>query len=108
MPAPLIITPAAVQAIREVMESQSVPEGYCLRVGMRGGGCGGMSYLLGFDSRKETDLEYEVDGLPVIIERAHSMYVLGMEIDWHEDADQRGFVFNNPKERVSTVEEDRG
>lgn len=99
MAAPLLITEKAAQAIREVMDGQGVPAEYRLRVGMRGGGCGGMSYLLGFDEKKENDIEYVVDGIPVLIDRAHSMYVLGMEIDWHEDEAQRGFVFNNPNER---------
>ena len=91
-----MITEKARQAIVEVIESQKVPENYYLRVGMRGGGCGGMSYLLGFDEKRENDLRYEVEGLTVLIDRSHSMYVLGMEIDWHEDEHQRGFVFNNP------------
>ena len=94
----LTITEKAGQAIREVMETQKVPDNYFLRVGMRGGGCGGMGYILGFDEKRENDLRYEVDGLTVVIDRAHSMYVLGMEIDWHEDEHQKGFVFNNPRE----------
>lgn len=100
-PAPLTITDRAFAAIREVIASQKVSEEYGLRVGMRGGGCGGMSYLLGFDQKKESDLEYELRGLPIFIDRSHSMYVLGMEIDWHEDEHQRGFVFNNPREKVA-------
>lgn len=99
MTTPLLITEKAAEAIRTVMAGENVPENYCLRVGMRGGGCGGMSYLLGFDAKKENDIEYEVDGIPVLVDRAHSMYVLGMEIDWHEDESQQGFVFNNPKEK---------
>ena len=104
LPSAMTITEAAKAAILEVMESQKVPANYCLRVGMRGGGCGGMSYLLGFDEQKDTDLTYVVAGLSVVVDRAHSMYVLGMEIDWHEDEHQKGFVFNNPAERKSTPE----
>jgi iron-sulfur cluster assembly protein len=97
----LTITPAAASAIQAVMQGESVPAGYCLRVGVRGGGpaCASVSYLLGFDAQKESDLSYEVDGIPVVIDRAQSMYVLGMEIDWFEDETQRGFVFNNPSQR---------
>lgn len=100
-PSPLTITDMAADAIRAVMQGESVPTGYCLRVGVRGGGpsCASVSYLLGFDSKKEGDLTYEVDGIPVVIDRAQSMYVLGMEIDWYEDENQRGFVFNNPSQR---------
>lgn len=83
------------------MSGESVPNGYFLRVGIRaaGIGCAGVSYILGFDSQKDGDLVYEVDGIPVVIDPKHSMYVMGMEIDWHEDENQRGFVFNNPQKR---------
>lgn len=101
IPAAITITDEAANAIKAVMQGENVPKDYRLRVGVRGGGpaCASVSYLLGFDSKKETDLEYEVDGIPVVIDRAQSMYVLGMEIDWHEDESQRGFVFNNPSLR---------
>jgi iron-sulfur cluster assembly protein len=97
----IFITPLAVKAIQEVMHGENVPPDYRLRVGVRRGGlaCASVSYLLGFDSRRDSDLEYEVEGIPVLIDRAQSMYVLGMEIDWYEDEDQKGFVFNNPSQR---------
>lgn len=100
-PPVLTITPRAAAAIKQVMQGESVPAGYCLRVGVRGGGpaCASVSYLLGFDSQKESDLTYVIDEIAVVIDRAQSMYVLGMEIDWFEDENQRGFVFNNPSLR---------
>lgn len=96
-PSVLTITESALEAIRGVMDQQKVPEHYFLRVGMRGGGCGGMGYILGFDEKRDDDLFYEVAGMTVVIDKAHSMYVIGMEIDWHEDENQQGFVFNNPQ-----------
>ncbi len=71
-PIVLTITEKAKKAIREVLESQKVPENYFLRVGMRGGGCGGMSYMLGFDEARENDIQYEVGGLKVVMDRSHS------------------------------------
>ena len=105
-PEVLTITPRAADAILQVMQGESVPAGYCLRVGVRGGGpaCASVSYLLGFDAKKEADLQYEVASIPIVIDRAQSMYVIGMEIDWFEDAEQRGFVFNNPSQRKATEE----
>lgn len=98
---PLSITPQAAEQIKMVLESERVPAGYYLRVGIQGGapGCAGVNYLLGFDHKKPEDIEYMVDAIPVVIDRQHSMYVMGMEIDWHEDENQRGFVFNNPVAR---------
>jgi iron-sulfur cluster assembly protein len=102
-PTQLTITDAALQAIRDVIDNQQVPEGYLLRVGVRSQGmaCAGMSFMLGFDQRKEHDMIMEVEGMQVLVDRRHSMYILGMEIDWHEDERQRGFVFNNPSARKS-------
>jgi iron-sulfur cluster assembly protein len=99
---PLTITPAAAFQIQQVLASEQVPMGVYLRVGIQGGapGCAGVSYLLGFDQPQPTDQKYEVSGIPVVIDPRHSMYVLGMEIDWHEDEHQRGFVFNNPTARA--------
>lgn len=102
-PAELIITEKAREAIREVMESSQVPAGYQLRVGVRSQGmaCAGMSFMLGFDKKKPEDMELQVGDLKVLLDRKHSMYILGMEIDWHEDDQQKGFVFNNPEMRKS-------
>ena len=96
------ITPAAGKKIREVVQGQNVPPGYCLRVGIRGQamGCAGVSYLLGFDEARPGDMVETVDGIPVVIDPKHSMFVMGMEIDWHEDEEQQGFVFNNPLKRA--------
>jgi iron-sulfur cluster assembly protein len=105
-PPALTITEKAFAAIREVIDSQKVPDGYQLRVGIRSQGmaCAGMSFMLGFDKKKEEDMELEVAGMQVLVDRRHSMYVMGMEIDWHEDENQRGFVFNNPtKRRVDDI-----
>ncbi len=98
---PIHITTKAAAEIKQVMSSEAVPDSYSLRVGVAGGGpaCASVSYLLGFDEKREADIEYVVDGIPVVIDRAQSMYVLGMEIDWFEDDSQRGFVFNNPSQR---------
>ncbi len=78
------------------MQESEVPQGYGLRVGVKGGGCSGFSYLLGFDAPGEKDHRYEIEGLPVFIERSHAMYLIGMSIDWHDGLNNRGFVFENP------------
>lgn len=94
--APIGITDTALTQLRRIMKEQGVPEGHGLRVGVKGGGCSGFSYLLGFDVRKEKDQVYMIGGLPVYIEKTHAMYLIGMEIDWHDGLNNRGFVFENP------------
>ncbi|WP_118950064.1 HesB/IscA family protein [Taibaiella helva] len=85
-------------ALRELRQLQARPEaaGMMLRVGVKGGGCSGLSYVLGFDQKEEDDIESEVQGIPVIMKKAHGIYLLGMEIDYASGLNARGFVFNNP------------
>ncbi len=93
---PIVLTEGAIAQLRKIMLDQDVPSDYGLRVGVKGGGCSGFSYVLGFDKKTDKDQEYEIDGIPVYIERSQGMYLLGMEVDWHDGLNNRGFVFNNP------------
>lgn len=93
---PIKISETALVQLKRIREEQKVPENYGLRVGVKGGGCSGFSYLLGFDEKKEKDQEYDFDGIKVLMEKSHGIYLLGMEVDWHEGLNNRGFIFNNP------------
>ncbi len=94
--APITLTEGAVTQLKRIREEQNVPAEYGLRVGVKGGGCSGFTYILGFDETKEQDQVSEVSGMKVIMEKAHALYLLGMEIDWVEGLNNRGFAFNNP------------
>lgn len=94
--APVTITEGAIKQLRILFGEKHVPEGYGLRVGIKGGGCSGFSYVLGFDEKKDNDETYEVNGVTVYMEKAHGLYLLGMEIDWLDGLNNRGFIFNNP------------
>lgn len=93
---PLKISEQAMKQLKVLMTNNKVPEGYGLRVGVKGGGCSGFSYILGFDEKKDKDEVYTIDGMTVYMERAHGIYLIGMEIDWVEGLNNRGFTFNNP------------
>lgn len=93
---PIILTEGAVKQLQRIMKEQNVPEGYGLRVGVKGGGCSGFSYILGFDEQKEKDDTFEISGMKVFMEKSHAIYLLGMEIDWVEGLNNRGFSFSNP------------
>lgn len=91
---PVSITEKAVEEIRTIMQNKNIPSEYGLRVGVKaGGGCAGVSFLLGFDKKKDTDDDYMIHDIPVYIEKKHTMYILGMEIDFVENAEERGFTF---------------
>jgi len=93
---PVALTDGAIKQLKVLFAEKHVPEGYGLRVGIKGGGCSGFTYVLGFDEKKEGDEEFEVKGVKVYMEKAHGLYLLGMEIDWLDGLNNRGFVFNNP------------
>ena len=95
--APLRFTAGAVHEIKRLMEQPDFDNSKQLRIGVKGGGCSGMTYVLGFDADvKEGDRFYEFEGLPFKMENAHEIYLYGMEIDWQNGLNNRGFIFNNP------------
>lgn len=94
--APVKMTEGAVAELKKLMSQQEIGADYGLRVGVEGGGCSGMNYILGFDQKKEGDSEYEIEGIRVFMNKAHGMYLAGMEIDFRNGLDARGFTFNNP------------
>ncbi len=101
---PIELTPKALVEVKHIMANKNIPEGYGLRVGVKGGGCGGVSYVLGFDKPKENDLQYEISGVPILVEKRHTMYLLGLQVDFYEGADARGFLFTNPSKEVPATE----
>jgi len=93
---PIQITQKAITEIKTIISTKNIPVDYCLRVGVKGGGCGGMSYMLGFDKIKEGDQQFDIEGIPVLIEKKHYMFLMGMQVDFYEGNDARGFTFVNP------------
>ncbi|RYY35566.1 MAG: iron-sulfur cluster assembly accessory protein [Sphingobacteriaceae bacterium] len=94
--APVSFTPGAVKELFKLKDQQEIGDDFGLRVGVEGGGCSGMNYILGFDQRKDGDQEYEIDGIKVFMHKAHGMYLAGMQIDFQDGLNARGFTFNNP------------
>lgn len=94
--APINLTNGAVNALNRIRTEQNIPGEYGLRVGVKGGGCSGFSYILGFDVAKANDDVFEINGIKVLMQKSHGIYLLGMEIDWVEGLNNRGFSFNNP------------
>jgi len=93
---PISLTESAIQEIKHIITEKNIPAEYGLRVGVKGGGCSGMSYVLGFDLQKENDNLYQVGDINIIMEKSHGMYLAGMEIDFVDGLNNRGFSFNNP------------
>jgi iron-sulfur cluster assembly protein len=94
--APVSLTDGAKKEIIKLIQQQELGHDYGLRLGVEGGGCAGMNYVLGFDQKKEGDQEYMIDGIPVFMHKAHGLYLAGMEVDFQDGLNARGFTFSNP------------
>lgn len=89
-------TPAAIAEIKRLLQAESVGSQKFLRVGVKGGGCSGLSYVLGIDEKQSSDEVYEYNSLPYVMNPSHGIYLIGMEVDWEEGLNARGFTFKNP------------
>ena len=92
---PVTFTESAAKEIKKISNDQQ-NSGKFLRIGVKGGGCSGMSYLLGFEDKTEKDEVYVIDEISCIINPAHLIYLHNMEIHWEGGLNARGFTFNNP------------
>ena len=90
---PVTITDEAATEICSMMAMKKVPEGYSLRVGVRGGGCGAAGFFLGFDKGASDDDVYDINGVSVLIDRRHLVYLVGQVVDFEERTHERGFFF---------------
>ncbi|HSN09389.1 MAG TPA: iron-sulfur cluster assembly accessory protein [Hanamia sp.] len=93
--APVTLTSSAAAEIKRLMNDEN-NSGKYLRIGVKGGGCSGMSYILGFEDKTEKDEMHEIDDISCIINPAHLIYLNNMEIDWEGGLNARGFTFKNP------------
>lgn len=98
---PVTITDTAAEQLHLILKEKDIPQNHFLRVGVKGGGCSGLSYVLDIDEKKEYDDEYEVNGVPFILDRRHKLYIEGMSIDFSSGLDNRGFTFDNPNAQTT-------
>ena len=93
---PVSLTPGAILAVRKLMLEPGFDNQQALRIGVKGGGCSGMTYILGFETPGPKDQSFEIEGIPCIIDPSHEMYIYGMQVDWQDGLNNRGFTFKNP------------
>lgn len=91
------LTDKAVGEVKKIMEENNIPSDYVLRIGVKGGGCSGLSYTLGFDNEiREGDKIIDVKGTKLTVDWKSILYLSGTEIDYTDGLNGKGFVFNNP------------
>ncbi len=91
------ITEKAAKEVKNIMQENNIPESYGLRVGVKGGGCSGLTYTLGFDAEaKEGDMVVEQNGVKLFVDGKSLFYLSGTELDFTSGLNGKGFIFNNP------------
>jgi iron-sulfur cluster assembly protein len=94
---PVKLTANAIEEIKRIYIKDTIEtSNKFLRIGVKGGGCSGMTYVLEFDIEQTGDIHYEIDGVDVILNQSHELYLADMEIDFGNGLNDRGFVFKNP------------
>jgi iron-sulfur cluster assembly protein len=93
----IVITPRAAQEIRKIKADNKIPETHALRLGVKGGGCSGLSYVLAFEERpRDNDAVMTIENLTVHVDPKSLFYLSGTTVDFSDGLSGRGFVFSNP------------
>ena len=92
------ITPKAVEQVKKLRAENNIPESHGLRLGVKWGGCSGLTYVLAFDEKpKENDNILELLGLKIFVDPKSLFYLSGTVLDYSDGLNGKGFVFNNPQ-----------
>jgi iron-sulfur cluster assembly accessory protein len=89
------LTPGAVSEVKRLLAKENKPD-MALRVGVRSGGCSGFSYVLGFDQPQPEDKVEEVEGIKLVVDSKSVAYLEGMQLDYQDGLQGKGFAFHNP------------
>jgi len=98
----ITLTPSAAQEAKRLLEKEQKPN-VGLRVGVKGGGCSGMTYVLSLDEAtpKQYDTVFEQDGIKILIDAKSHLYLDGTTIDFKSSVMGGGFEFSNPLAKKS-------
>ncbi|MBI1735966.1 MAG: iron-sulfur cluster assembly accessory protein [Candidatus Rokubacteria bacterium] len=98
----LTLTETAIKQVKQLKDAQNLSENVFLRMGVKGGGCSGMSYLLEFDSEMGPhDKEFDIDGVKVVCDKKSYLYLSGTTLDYVQQGLTGGFTFVNPQAKSS-------
>jgi iron-sulfur cluster assembly protein len=94
----IMLTEKAAAQVAKVKSENNIPAEHGLRLGVKGGGCSGLSYVLGFDEKpSEKDKVFTVRGVTVFVDPKSLFYLSGTVLDFSDGLNGKGFVFNNPQ-----------
>lgn len=90
------VSSTAINKIQSILETEN-KHGAGLRIGVKGGGCSGFTYVMKFDENiSEGDQTFEYDDVKIVVDSKSLVYLAGTELDYTDGLDGSGFVFNNP------------
>ncbi|HRD40931.1 MAG TPA: iron-sulfur cluster assembly accessory protein [Bacteroidia bacterium] len=93
----ITVSDAAKEHALKLMKEDGKPEGTFIRVGVEGGGCSGLSYMLEFDNNMiDGDQAFEDKGIKIVVDRKSFLYLVGTELEYSGGLNGKGFVFKNP------------
>lgn len=96
------ITEKAALQVKRIKEENNIPEEHALRVGVKGGGCSGLTYNLGFDNEnRDGDTVIEQNDVKLYVDGKSLFYLMGTVLDFSDGLNGKGFVFNNPNAKRS-------
>jgi len=94
----IALTEKAAAEVQRLKTSHDIPAHHGLRLSVKGGGCSGFSYVLGFDEKaKETDRVFESHGVSIYVDPKSLFYISGTVLDFSDGLNGKGFVFSNPQ-----------
>jgi iron-sulfur cluster assembly protein len=98
----ITISDGAVEFARKKLAARGTPDA-AIRLGIRGGGCSGFSYVIQFDDEaaRERDYVYEVNGVRFYVDKKSFVYLAGSLLDYEKTLMFQGFKFRNPNEAAS-------
>lgn len=93
----ITVSNSAKKKIKEILKSENKDNSYFLRVGVKGGGCSGLSYELNFDNiLSENDEIFEDNDVKVVCDKKSLLYLFGTELDYTDGLNGKGFEWKNP------------
>ena len=89
---PVKITASAIKQLRRIKEEQQLDDSHCLRVGVKGGGCSGFTYVLGFDVKKEKDQVFQIDDMNVVWKK----HMESTSLEWRSTGMRASIIVDLP------------
>jgi iron-sulfur cluster assembly protein len=91
------VSNTAKDEVLRLMSAQKVENEAFIRVGVKGGGCSGLTYVMDFDTEmKDGDKVFEDQGIKIVVDKKSYLYLIGTTLEYSGGLNGQGFTFVNP------------